>query len=250
MAWRHGAVLGWEAAVARGLLVGVVEDEEKERWMSLVGMTMKQITAYLSKIQRGYHIQPFGCTIEVEESTFGVIAYNENARDLLDLRPQSVPVLERQEILTIKTDVRTLFTPSSSTLLEKAFRAPEITLLNPILIHSRVSGRPFYAILHRIDVGVVIDLEPTRIEDPALSIAGAVQSQKLVVRAISQLQSLPGGDIKLLCDMVVESVRELTGYDRVLEYKFHEDEHGEVLAEVGDINKATEQDGKQGNRKR
>ncbi|KAJ6721478.1 PHYTOCHROME [Salix viminalis] len=39
----------------------------------------------------------------------------------------------------------------------------------------------------RIDVGIVIDLEPARTEDPALSIAGAVQSQKLAVRAISQL---------------------------------------------------------------
>ena len=77
----------------------------------------------------------------------------------------------------------------------------------------------------------MIDLEPARSEDPALSIAGAVQSQKLAVRAISQLQSLPGGDIKLLCDTVVESVRDLTGYDRVMVYKFHEDEHGEVVAE-------------------
>ncbi|CAI0444816.1 unnamed protein product [Linum tenue] len=45
------------------------------------------------------------------------------------------------------------------------------------------------------------------------------------------MQSLPGGDIKLLCDIVVECVRELTGYDRVMVYKFHEDEHGEVVAE-------------------
>lgn len=191
----------------------------------------QQITAYLSKIQRGGLIQPFGCMVAVDEATFGVIAYSENARDLLDLMPQSVPVLERTEILTIGTDVRTLFTPSSATLLEKAFGAREITLLNPVWIHSKISGKPFYAILHRIDVGVVIDLEPARTEDPALSIAGAVQSQKLAVRAISQLQSLPGGDIKLLCDTVVESVRELTAYDRVMVYKFHEDEHGEVLAE-------------------
>ncbi|KAM0962568.1 hypothetical protein ACFX13_022094 [Malus domestica] len=191
----------------------------------------QQITAYLSKIQRGGHVQPFGCMMAVDEATFGVIAYSENARDMLDLTPQSVPILEKPEILTIGTDVRTLFTPSSAVLLEKAFGAREITLLNPIWIHSKISGKPFYAILHRIDVGVVIDLEPARTEDPALSIAGAVQSQKLAVRAISQLQSLPGGDIKLLCDTVVESVRELTGYDRVMVYKFHEDEHGEVVAE-------------------
>ncbi|KAG6667979.1 hypothetical protein I3843_01G129800 [Carya illinoinensis] len=191
----------------------------------------QQITAYLSRIQRGGHIQPFGCMIAVDETTYRVIAYSENARELLGLLPQSVPSLDKQEILAVGTDVRTLFMPSSSVLLEKAFGAREITLLNPVWIHSKNSGKPFYAILHRVDVGIVIDLEPARTEDPALSIAGAVQSQKLAVRAISQLQSLPGGDIKLLCDTVVKSVKELTGYDRVMVYKFHEDEHGEVVAE-------------------
>ncbi|KAA8527365.1 hypothetical protein F0562_034920 [Nyssa sinensis] len=191
----------------------------------------QQITAYLSKIQRGGHIQPFGCMIAVDEATFRVIAFSENAREMLGLTPQSVPSLEKSEILAIGTDVRTVFTPSSAVLLGRAFGAREITLLNPVWIHSKSSGRPFYAILHRIDVGIVIDLEPARTEDPALSIAGAVQSQKLAVRAISHLQSLPGGDIKLLCDSVVENVRELTGYDRVMVYKFHEDEHGEVVAE-------------------
>lgn len=169
--------------------------------------------------------------IAVDEHTFRVLAYSENAGEMLDLTPHSVPSLEKLENLTIGTDVRTLFTPSSSILLEKAFGAREITLLNPVWIHSKISGKPFYAILHRIDVGVVIDLEPAKSEDPALSIAGAVQSQKLAVRAISHLQSLPGGDIQLLCDKVVECLRELTGFDRVMVYKFHEDEHGEVVAE-------------------
>ncbi|KAL3641885.1 hypothetical protein CASFOL_012700 [Castilleja foliolosa] len=190
-----------------------------------------QITAYLSKMQRGGQIQPFGCTIAVHDSSFRIIAYSENARQMLGLTPHSVPVIERQETLTIGTDLRALFKPASFGLLEKAFKAREISMLNPIWIHSKYSGKPFYAIMHRIDVGVVIDLEPARTEDPALSIAGAVQSQKLAVRAISRLQSLPSGDINLLCDTVVECVRELTGYDRVMVYKFHEDEHGEVVAE-------------------
>uniref|UniRef100_A0A7N0TJU6 Phytochrome n=1 Tax=Kalanchoe fedtschenkoi TaxID=63787 RepID=A0A7N0TJU6_KALFE len=191
-----------------------------------------QIIAYLSKIQRGGHIQPFGCMIAVHESTFRVIGYSLNASHMLSLTPHSVPVMDMpDDLLNIGVDVRSLFTSSSSVLIEKAFGVREITLLNPLWIHSKTSRKPFYAILHRIDVGIVIDLEPARTEDPALSIAGAVQSQKLAVRAISQLQSLPGGDIQLLCDTVVECVRELTGYDRVMVYKFHEDEHGEVVAE-------------------
>jgi phytochrome B len=196
----------------------------------------QQIAAYLSRIQRGGHIQPFGCTLAVaDDSSFRLLAYSENAADLLDLSPHhSVPSLDSSAApspVSLGSDARLLFIPSSGVLLERAFAAREISLLNPLWIHARVTNRPFYAILHRIDVGVVIDLEPARTEDPAVSIAGAVQSQKLAVRAISRLQALPGGDVRLLCDTVVEHVRELTGYDRVMVYKFHDDEHGEVLAE-------------------
>ncbi|KAG1371368.1 Phytochrome B [Cocos nucifera] len=193
----------------------------------------QQIIDYLSKIQRGGCIQPFGATLAVDEHSFRLLAFSENAPDLLDL-PHSVPSLDPSSPirrLALGSDVRSLITPSSALLLDRAASAREITLLNPLSINSRPSGKPFYAILHRIDVGIVIDLEPARSEDPALSVAGAVQSQKLAVRAISRLQSLPGGDIKLLCDTVVDLVRELTGYDRVMVYRFHEDEHGEVVAE-------------------
>ncbi|KAL3527402.1 hypothetical protein ACH5RR_012058 [Cinchona calisaya] len=104
-------------------------------------------------------------------------------------------------------------------------------LLNPIWIHSKNSGKLFCGILHRIDVKIVIDLEPARSDNPTFSIVGAVQSQKLPVRVISHLQSLLGGNIMLLCDTMVESVREITGYDRAIMYKFHEDELGEVVSE-------------------
>lgn len=195
----------------------------------------QQMAAYLSHIQRGGHIQPFGCTLAVaDDSSFRLLAFSENLADLLDLSPHhSVPSLDSAAPppVSLGADARLLFSPPSAVLLERAFAAREVSLLNPLWIHSRVSSKPFYAILHRIDIGVVIDLEPARTEDPALSIAGAVQSQKLAVRAISRLQALPGGDVKLLCDTVVEHVRELTGYDRVMVYRFHEDEHGEVVAE-------------------
>ena len=101
-------------------------------------------------------------------------------------------------------------------------------MMNPISMQCRTTQKPFYAVIHRVDVGLVIDFEPVRPSDPTATAAGALQSHKLAAKAISRLQGLPGGDIGLLCDAVVEEVRELTGYDRVMTYKFHEDEHGEV----------------------
>jgi phytochrome E len=189
----------------------------------------EQITAYLSRIQRGGLIQPFGCMLAIEEPTFRIIGYSENCLQLLGLDSQ----FESKELRgLIGMDARTLFGPSSGASLAKAASSREISLLNPVWVYSRNIQKPFYAILHRIDVGIVIDLEPAPSGDPALSLAGAVQSQKLAVRAISRLQSLPGGDIGVLCDTVVEDVQKLTGYDRVMVYKFHDDDHGEVVSEI------------------
>lgn len=192
----------------------------------------QQVTAYLQRIQRGGLTQSFGCMLAVEEQSFRVIAYSENASEMLDLMPQAVPSIGQENMLEIGTDARTLFTPSSAAALDKAALAVDISLQNPISVFCRSSGKPFYAIAHRIDIGIVIDFEPVKMENVAVSAAGALQSHKLAAKAISRLQALPGGDIGLLCDTVVEEVRGLTGYDRVMAYKFHEDEHGEVVAEI------------------
>ncbi|KAJ1437007.1 Signal transduction histidine kinase, dimerization/phosphoacceptor domain [Sesbania bispinosa] len=189
----------------------------------------EKMTAYLSKIQRGGLIQPFGCMLVIEEPNFRIIGYSENCFQLLGLERK---IDSKQFVGLIGVDATTLFTPPSGASLAKAVASREISLLNPIWVYARTTQKPFYAILHRIDVGVVIDLEPARSSDPALSLAGTVQSQKLAVRAISRLQSLPSEDIGLLCDTVVEEVQKLTGYDRVMVYKFHEDDHGEVVSEI------------------
>ncbi|CAA7393363.1 unnamed protein product [Spirodela intermedia] len=189
------------------------------------------VSAYLQRMQRGNLIQPFGCVIAVENGTFAVIAFSENAPEMLDLAPHAVPSIEQREALSIGTDARTLFRSQSAVALQKAAAFGEVNLLNPILVHCKNSGKPFYAILHRNDVGLIIDLEPVNPSDVPVTAAGALKSYKLAAKAISRLQSLPSRNISLLCDVLVREVRELTGYDRVMAYKFHEDEHGEVISE-------------------
>uniref|UniRef100_A0A2P2J8P7 Phytochrome n=1 Tax=Rhizophora mucronata TaxID=61149 RepID=A0A2P2J8P7_RHIMU len=189
------------------------------------------VSAYLQKMQRGRLIQPFGCMVAVDDQNFKVLAYSENAPEMLDLASHAVPSIGQQEALTFGIDVRTLFRPPGAAALQKAANFEEVNLLNPILVHCKTSGKPFYAILHRIDVGLVLDLEPVNPADVPVTAAGALKSYKLAAKAISRLQSLPSRNMSLLCDVLVKEVRDLTGYDRVMVYRFHEDEHGEVVAE-------------------
>nr|P33529.2 RecName: Full=Phytochrome [Mougeotia scalaris]CAA64796.1 phytochrome [Mougeotia scalaris] len=196
-------------------------------------LAAKSVTAYLQRMQRGSIIQSFGCMMAVEPGTFRIIAYSENVSEMLGVTPQSVPTGDHQNAIGIGTDVRSLLSPSSVSVVEKAVAANDVSMMNPIAVYSLATQKLFFAILHMNDVGLVIDLEPiSSSSDSAMFSAGAVQSHKLAAKAISRLQSLPGGDICGLCDVVVEEVRELTGYDRVMAYKFHDDEHGEVVAEI------------------
>ena len=176
-------------------------------------MPAPEVTAYLQRMQRAGLIQPFGCLLAVEEDSFRVIAFSENAPEmLLDVLTQTVPTVGMTEILGIGADARSLFTPSTAASLEKVVGALDVSMLNPITVHCRRSGKPFNAIVHRIDVGLVIDLEPLAGADMAVSAAGALQSHRLAAKALSRLQAVPVGDINLLCDAVVEEVRILTGY--------------------------------------
>ncbi|KAG9130275.1 hypothetical protein Leryth_004275 [Lithospermum erythrorhizon] len=192
----------------------------------------KVTTAYLHQIQKGKFIQPFGCLLALDEKTFKVIAYSENAPDMLTMVSHTVPSVGDHPVLGIGTDIKTIFTGPSAAALQKALGFGEVSLLNPILIHCKTSGKPYYAIIHRVTGSLIIDFEPVKPYEVPMTAAGALQSYKLAAKAINRLQSLPSGSIGRLCDVMVQEVFELTGYDRVMAYKFHDDDHGEVISEV------------------
>ncbi|KAJ4954505.1 hypothetical protein NE237_011288 [Protea cynaroides] len=189
-------------------------------------------TAYLHHIQKGKLIQPFGCLLALDEKTLKVIAYSENAPEMLTMVSHAVPSMGDYPVIGIGTDVRSIFTSPSASALQKALGFGEVSLLNPILVHCKTSGKPFYAIVHRVTGSFIIDFEPVKPYEVPMTAAGALQSYKLAAKAIARLQSLPSGSMDRLCDMVVQEVYELTGYDRVMAYKFHEDDHGEVVSEI------------------
>ncbi|PPD99987.1 hypothetical protein GOBAR_DD02968 [Gossypium barbadense] len=144
---------------------------------------------------------------------------------MLTMVSHAVPSVGDHPVLGIGTDIRTIFTAPSSSALLKALGIGEVSLLNPILVHCKTSGKPFYAIIHRVTGGLIIDFEPVKPSEVPMTAAGALQSYKLAAKAITRLQSL-------LCDTMVQEVFELTGYDRVMTYKFHDDDHGEVVSEI------------------
>ncbi|XP_073030506.1 phytochrome A-like [Primulina eburnea] len=192
----------------------------------------KVTAAYLHQIQKGKRIQPFGCLLALDEKTFRVIAYSDNASEMLTTGSHAVPSVGDHPVLEMGIDIKTIFTGPSASALQKALGFGEVSLLNPVLVHCKTSGKPFYAIIHRVTGSLVIDFEPVKPQDVPMTAAGALQSYKLAAKAITRLQSLPSGSLERLCDTMAQEIFELTGYDRVMIYKFHDDDHGEVITEV------------------
>ncbi|MFC7554187.1 HWE histidine kinase domain-containing protein [Pseudoroseomonas wenyumeiae] len=86
----------------------------------------------------------------------------------------------------------------------------------------REGGAPFDLAVHMAGEQIVIEAEPSDLED-ALEAATTVRSM------ITRLQQAEG--FEALCKEAVRQIRGLTGFSRVMLYRFHHDGTGEVIAE-------------------
>ena len=149
-------------------------------------------------------IQPHGALLGIDDS--GQIALaSENCADILGM------------------DAAALLTRPAADIFEPLFLSRVSSVLagsaNPIRV--RLSDTDFDAIAHRSGDLVMLEFEPTTPDDGHSSAA--------LYSAIHRLARL--GTIEEVRKELVCEVRNLTGFDRVMLYKFHDDDHGEVVAE-------------------
>lgn len=189
-------------------------------------------SAHRRYMQKGEMIQPFGCMLALDPRTLKVIAFSENAPEMLTMPSDDVSSLGGNIALHFGADLRTFFDAPGIVILHRAFSSKDPVHFNPILVRLKTSGRSFYAVVHAVAHAFIIDFEPVNTMEDPVSVAGPVNSYMLAQKGIKRLQCLPRGNMQKLCSAMVEEIFEITGYDRVMAYKFHEDEHGEVVAEI------------------
>ena len=90
---------------------------------------------------------------------------------------------------------------------------------------AREGRSPLDVCLHTVEGVAVLEFESTG------RAAGQVDANffGLVTSAVSRLQAADG--LREFCQRVTNEVRSITGLDRVMVYRFHPDNHGEVFAE-------------------
>ena len=151
-------------------------------------------------------IQPHGALLRVREPDLLICQASDNIAELL---PElAAPWLDRR-----LEDILPLIAASIRPHLAEAL--DEI----PLAIRSR-DGR-LDLLLHRpASGGLVIEIEQA---GPPIELAGPIESS---------LRTIVGSaNLAALCDEAAWIFRELTGYDRVMVYRFDEEGHGAVISE-------------------
>ncbi|WP_024677212.1 ATP-binding protein [Pseudomonas syringae] len=96
----------------------------------------------------------------------------------------------------------------------------------PRLLMS-VEGVEFEAMLHRSQDALVLELE---IQDKAAQAVSYSERTGNMGRMLRQLHA--AADLQTLYEVSVREIQKMTGYDRVLIYRFEEEGHGQVIAEA------------------
>ncbi len=163
-------------------------------------------------------IQTHGFFIAIDEN-FKIIYCSENIIDHI-CQPATALLnepIEAFENLINNQDQQIFFRP----LIAMAYRRKKFQALNPYELE--IGGREFNMILSKPGAFYFLDFEP-ELSDLSVNI------QPLLGRALSAM--VADKDLEQLLQNGADQIKEIIGYDRVMIYKFHQDGHGEVVAEA------------------
>ncbi|MEG3437843.1 ATP-binding protein [Pannus brasiliensis CCIBt3594] len=164
-------------------------------------------------------IQPHGILFVLGEPDLQVLQASENTRSILKISPRDL----------IGKTLEEIFDPVQIDPLKEAIENNDFDALNPSKLWARIDGDEFAvfdAIFHRgADYLLILELEPAISYEniPFLSF------YHLAKTSIDKLEATRS--LKDFCNIIVREVRKMTGFDRVMLYRFDEEDNGDVIAE-------------------
>jgi len=164
-------------------------------------------------------VQPHGLLLVLQEPELTVLQVSRNTSQALGMAPEAILGKTLDDILdSFQVD-----------RVRMGLSHENLDLINPTKVWVRRKGDDylvFDAVFHRSADGfLVLELEPALAQEtiPFLSF------YHLARASINQLETT--SNLQDFCQIIVREVRKVTGFDRVMLYKFDEDGHGEVVAE-------------------
>ena len=162
-------------------------------------------------------IQPHGVLLAVSAAEWQILQVSLNTKQMLGIEPDEL--LERP--------LATLLGEEQVAEIERSF-AENVDRTNPILltITSNEEILLFDGIVHRRDGIILVELEPRQSETNQ----DFYDFYKLVKSPVSRLQNT--NTLNELCQAIVEEIKQITEFDRVMVYRFNPEGAGTVIAEA------------------
>lgn len=157
-------------------------------------------------------IQPHGVLLACHGSQLRVVQVSDNVSTLCGLQTNEV----------LDTSLADVFTPDTWSRLQPVFTAGSPSELNPTVVETR-EGHRWEAICHRSPSADITIVELERWRD---GIEGFLPQLRASLRRMQGATSTDG-----VCAQAAEEVRALTGFDRVMVYRFDAQWNGKVVAE-------------------
>lgn len=164
-------------------------------------------------------IQPHGVLLVLDDSPdLRVVQVSLNALEQLGIAASEVLGSTLAEVLD----------EASAERVGRARASADTPDPSPLRVNAskHSAGKSFDAILHRSGAAWVLDLEPVGDADTY----AVTNAHRAVRRAVDRLDRSAG--VIEMCRQAASEVRNITGFDRVMIYRFDADWHGEVIAET------------------
>lgn len=162
------------------------------------------------------HIQPHGVLLGISEVELCIIQVSENVLQFFGRTANSL----------INQPLNSIFSQAQISTLLSFTCHQNIEVFNPIKLTIKIYDKEslFQGIMHRADGLLILELEPLSEESsPNLGFYYLAKSAASKIREAK--------DFDETSDLLVKEIRKITGYDRVLTYKFDIDNSGVVIAE-------------------
>jgi chemotaxis family two-component system sensor kinase Cph1 len=161
-------------------------------------------------------IEGHGALLVLEPIGLTMLQVSENTESLLGLAPTALLGQPVEQILGADGATRL-----------RTFLATMSVERNPLYVctHPGFAGAaPLDVMVHTIDGVVIVEFETTARTAPQ-----EPDYYALIKQSVARLQQVT--TLQALGDVATQEIRALTGLDRVMVYQFHDDGHGEVVAE-------------------
>ena len=162
-------------------------------------------------------IQPHGILLVVSRSEWKITQISDNTQEFLGVEPEQL----------LGQPLKSLLPPDKIDEIAACLEG-DFEQINPLKLSLETQNgtKKFNGIVHSLDENdIILELESNESENDL----NFIQFSKISKGILLQIQR--ASNLQELCQTIVQQIRKLTGFDRVMIYQFDETGEGDIIAE-------------------